>query len=1117
MSPLRPHSTLMLRFLVASMATPAVAGLPSTPDWIGEINLADELFGHDVCAAGDVNGDGYSDALVTTPWVGDGTAYVFLGGPTGLDTDVYWQVADGSPGSQFGISGSTAGDVNGDGYDDVIVGCWGWTNDQVGEGAAFVYHGGPSGPAATPSWQVESDVEVSSFGESVGWAGDVNGDGYDDVIVGAYELTNGQTKEGKAFVYFGSFGGLSPTPNWTYETDVAHDAVGHAVYGAGDVNGDGFGDVIVGGPGVGSGGAAFIFHGSPSGPSATPDRTLSGPSASAFGRAVGTAGDVNGDGYCDVIVGGRNYSNGQSGEGAAWVYLGSASGISSAAAWVQEGGRADALFGHAVRTAGDVNGDGYAEILIGARNYNTGLAGAGRAYMYYGGPTGPDTILRWFYSGSETDAHMGNAVSALGDVNGDGLGDIIVSAPDQSNGENDEGLAFAFYGQHDAPVPYPPKWTIDGSAENENVGSRLNYAGDVNGDGLGDFVAGTNVYSVGIPYRGIVRVFHGDESGSPVFTTAILGNQDTELVGTDVDGAGDVNGDGYEDIIFGAPYYDGGLADVGRAAVHYGSPTGISPATAWQVVGTQSASAFGASVSGAGDVNCDGYADVLVGAMWYTNGQTQEGAAYLYYGSPTGPSATPDWSYESNIEDAWFGDVQGVGDLNGDGFADIAVGAVKYSDSHSTEGGIFVFYGSAGGPSSTPDHIFTSNQLGTGMSVSAPAGDVNGDGYDDFIYAADNMNGDAGVLVGRIWIHFGSPTGISSAADVQIEGESHNENLGYSLDTAGDVNGDGYSDIIAGANEYSGSFPSQGMARIYLGSPSGPTTPAVFEAVTEQDGSRMGTAVCTVGDLNGDGFSDVLSGAPQYDGTSTDAGRLFLYLGGSYYRNEGGLSMRPRQTRFDGTPLPLGARTPDGDRMQLHIDARSAMGRTMASVEWQMVADGGDIDTAPINEEPFVDTGTPGATGSVMPTAVDVLGLTGETPYQWRLRLSYDNVFQPRTRWMALAPAVSSMVAFKTGDAALSAAGAAVLSRPQLAIRPNPMRATASISFTLAAAGAARVSIVDVAGREIALVDESARGAGTHTVAWDGVTNGLPAPAGIYFARVATDAGVLSEKLIRLP
>jgi hypothetical protein len=159
----------------------------------------------------------------------------------------------------------------------------------------------------------------------VGTAGDVNGDGYDDAIVGASQYDNGQLFQGRAYVYHGSATGLSTTPDWTAESDQGRPQFGTSVGTAGDVNGDGFDDAIVGAPYYGQDGQGrtFLYNGSATGLSSVADWTAESDQGGAqFGYSVGTAGDVNGDGYGDTIVGAPSYDNPETDEGAAFAYLG---------------------------------------------------------------------------------------------------------------------------------------------------------------------------------------------------------------------------------------------------------------------------------------------------------------------------------------------------------------------------------------------------------------------------------------------------------------------------------------------------------------------------------------------------------------------------------------------------------------------------------------------------------------------------------------------------------------------------------------------------------------------------------------------------------------------------
>ena len=225
--------------------------LSTTVDWIGESNQASAWYGYSVSSAGDVNGDGYSDIIVGAPYYdnvesNEGAAFVYYGSSTGPSVAPNWMVESNQTGANYGISVSSAGDVNGDGYSDIIIGAYGYDNGEADEGTAYVYFGGSTGPSVVPNWSGESDQAGACYGISVATAGDVNGDGYSDIIVGAYRYDNGEIDEGTAYVYSGGSTGPSTTADWTGESDQISACYGISVSSAGDVNGDGYSDIIVG-------------------------------------------------------------------------------------------------------------------------------------------------------------------------------------------------------------------------------------------------------------------------------------------------------------------------------------------------------------------------------------------------------------------------------------------------------------------------------------------------------------------------------------------------------------------------------------------------------------------------------------------------------------------------------------------------------------------------------------------------------------------------------------------------------------------------------------------------------------------------------------------------------
>jgi len=236
------------------------------------------------------------------------------------------------------------------------------------------FHGSSSGLGVHSSWSIYGDQTDEDFGESVAGAGDVNGDGFCDVLVGAPRYDGTHADEGRALLYMGRHSGLERQPNWETRGGESSANWGRSVAGAGDVNADGYSDVIVGAPGGGSNlGKVCVYHGARRGPGDSADWFIfSVQSASAFGYSVDSAGDVNNDGYADIIVGAPFYDNGQADEGRAYVYYGSSSGVRGSGYWSKESDNAGSLFGFSVSGAGDVDSDGCADVIVGSPYYPSG-------------------------------------------------------------------------------------------------------------------------------------------------------------------------------------------------------------------------------------------------------------------------------------------------------------------------------------------------------------------------------------------------------------------------------------------------------------------------------------------------------------------------------------------------------------------------------------------------------------------------------------------------------------------------------------------------------------------------------------------------------------------------
>ena len=429
----------------------------------------------------------------------------------------------------------------------------------------------------------------------------------------------------------------------------ASDQAGAAVARAGDTNGDVRADLWIGIPGEDNtgedAGAVVLATGRVAGTGdlSTVNSAIEGESPrDQMGSVLASGGDINGDGYLDLVVAAPRSDRGGGDAGCVYLFYGPIYGllnVAEADARIS-GGAAGDLAGASVSIEGDANSDGQSDLLIGAPGDDTAGTDAGSAYLFFGPVTGQRTVAEadvWF-TGLSGGGAAGSAVALVPDTNGDGFADVVIGAPGAGPTATLAGDVYLVLGPppsgKNSLLYADARWT--GTNPGDKAGATLASAGDVDADGLGDILVGAPEAYGKAATAGMVYLIRGTrqvEGGAlALVNTQFQGEGAGDGAGSALAPAGDLNGDGLDDLLIGAPRHDSPITDSGAAYVIYAPVGGIIDLglSGLKFVGINAGDTAGRTVGSVGDVDLDGYPDIFVGAPGVDyDGMVDAGATYV--------------------------------------------------------------------------------------------------------------------------------------------------------------------------------------------------------------------------------------------------------------------------------------------------------------------------------------------------------------------------------------------------------------------------------------------------------------------------------------------------------